>query len=83
LHAVYSSLHTQSPNVFKKFYPLQPPSLVARNMNLVGTMHAGAGIYLIATQPASDPGFTLSFTAQDGAPISPSFAPRMSVMRLQ
>jgi hypothetical protein len=83
LHAVYSSLHTQSPNVFKKFYPLQPPSLVARNMNLIGTMHAGAGIYLIGTQPANDPGFTLSFTAQNGAPIDAQFGPRMTIMRLQ
>jgi hypothetical protein len=52
-------------------------------MNLIRTLHAGAGIYLSATQPANDPGFTLSFTAQNGAPISPSFAPRMTVMRLQ
>jgi hypothetical protein len=83
LHAVYSSLHTQSPNVFAKFYPLQPPSLVARDINLIGSLHAGAGIYLRATQPASDPGFTLSFTAQNGAPIGAEYGARMTIMRLQ
>src|SRR4029077_16051193 len=30
LHAVYSSLHTQSPSTFQKFYPLVPLPMMGR-----------------------------------------------------
>jgi hypothetical protein len=83
LHAVYSSLHTQSAGTFKKFYPLVPTVSVGRGVTLVGTLRAGSGIYLLATQPPGDPGFTLSFTAPNGAPISAATMPRLNVIRLQ
>jgi hypothetical protein len=83
LHAVYSSLHTQRPQLFPNFYPLVPTVSAGRDVNLSGTLRAGSGIYHRATQPAGDPGFTLSFTAPSGALINPSLVPRLNVMRLQ
>ncbi len=82
LHAVYASLHTQSPNIFKKLYPLVPVS-VARGITLIGTLRAGSGIYFLDSQPPGDPGFAISFTAPNGAMINPAFVPRLNVMRLQ
>jgi len=83
LHSVYSSLHTQRPNTFQKFYPLEPTVSAGRDVSLSGTLRAGSGIYLRATQPAGDPGFTISFTAPNGAPIDPATMPRFNVIRLQ
>ena len=83
LHSVYSSLHSQNANVFPKFYPLTPPISAGRAVLLTGTLRAGAGIYARATQPAADPGFTLNFTAPNGAMISSTFGPRLTVIRLQ
>jgi len=80
---VYSSLHTQRPNTFQKFYPLEPTVSAGRDVSLSGTLRAGSGIYLRATQPAGDPGFTISFTAPNGAPIDPATMPRFNVIRLQ
>jgi len=83
LHAVYSSLHTQRPNTFKNFYPLVPTISAGRDVSVSGTLRAGSGIYHRATQPPGDPGFTLSFTAPNGAPINPATLPRLNVIRLQ
>ena len=83
LHAVYSSLHTQNQGVFPKFYPLVPIPMTAKVVNLIGTLRAGTGIYLLLDQPAADPGFTLSFTAPTGNPITAGLVPRLNVMRLQ
>src|SRR2546425_983443 len=83
LHAVYSSLHTQSQSTFQKFYPLVPLSMTARTINLIGTLRAGSGLYLLIGQPAGDPGFTLSFTAPNGDLINAGLVPRLNVMRLQ
>jgi len=83
LHAVYSSLHTQNSTAFPKFYPLVPTVSAGRDVNLSGTLRAGSGIYHRATQPPGDPGFTLSFTAPNGAPINPATMPRLNVIRLQ
>lgn len=83
LHSVYSSLHTQRPNTFQNFYPLVPTVSAGRDVGLSGTLRAGSGIYLRATQPAGDPGFTLSFTAPNGGPIDPATMPRLNVLRLQ
>jgi len=83
LHAVYSSLHTQRPNTFQNFYPLVPTISAGRDVNLSGTLRAGSGIYYRATQPPGDPGFTLSFTAPNGAPLSAASMPRLNVIRLQ
>lgn len=82
-HAVYASLHTQAANVFGSVYPLKAIVLPGRGINLVGTLRAGSGIYIRATQGAADPGFTISFTAPNGAPISAAMGPRLTVMRLQ
>jgi len=83
LHSVYASLHTQRPSTFKNFYPLVPTIGAGRDVSLSGTLRAGSGIYHRATQPPSDPGFTLSFTAPNGAPINPAALPRLNVIRLQ
>jgi hypothetical protein len=83
LHSVYSSLHTQRPNTFQKFYPLVPSINVGPGVTLLGTLRAGSGIYFLSQQPAGDPGFTISFTAPNGGPIDPATMPRLNVMRLQ
>jgi len=83
LHAVYSSLHTQSQSTFAKFYPLVPISMTARAINLIGTLRAGSGLYLLIDQPAGDRGFTLSFTAPSGDLINAGLVPRLNVMRQQ
>lgn len=83
LHGVYAQLHGRSPNAFPKTYPLLPLVYVGRSVALTGTLRAGSGIYLRLTQPAADPGFTLSFTGTNGLPIGATFGPRLNVMRLQ
>ena len=83
LHAVYSSLHTQRPSTFQNVYPLVPTISPGRDVSLSGTLRAGSGIYHRATQPPGDPGFTLSFTAPNGAPLNPAMLPRLNVIRLQ
>jgi len=83
LHAVYSSLHTQSQSTFPKFYPLEPTLSLGRNFILSGTLHAGSGSYHLAEQPPNDRGFTLSFTTPSGAPLNPAMTPRLNVIRLQ
>ena len=83
MHAVFASLHTQRPALFPNVYPVNPPVSAGREVNLTGTLHAGSPIYQIATQPTGDPGFTLSFTAPNGALISSSMKPRLNVYRLQ
>ncbi len=83
LHSVYSSLHTQRPQLFRNFYPLVPTVSAGRDVNLSGTLRSGSPIYHLATQPAGDPGFTLSFTAPSGGLISAALKPRLNVIRLQ
>ncbi|HUC40372.1 MAG TPA: hypothetical protein VMR92_06025, partial [Gemmatimonadales bacterium] len=83
MHAVFSSLHTQRPALFPNFYPVNPTVSAGRDVNLSGTLRSGSPIYHRATQPAGDPGFTLSLTAPNGALISGSMKPRLSVYRLQ
>jgi hypothetical protein len=83
LHSVFASLHTQRPATFTNPYPLVPPVSPGPDVNLSGTLRAGSGIYLLATQAAGDPGFTLSFTAPNGGPINPATMPRLNVIRLQ
>ena len=57
--------------------------MAARTINLIGTLRAGSGLYLLIDQPAGDPGFTLSFTAPNGDLINSGVVPRLNVMRLQ
>ncbi|MFN2572692.1 MAG: hypothetical protein ABR537_13950 [Gemmatimonadales bacterium] len=83
LHAVYASLNSQDGQDFPNPYPLVPTSSAGRGVNLSGTLRAGSGIYHRATQPASDPGFTLHFTPASGGLFSASLVPRLNVMRLQ
>jgi hypothetical protein len=83
MHSVYSSLHTQRPNLFPNVYPVSPSVSAGRDVALSGTLRSGSPIYHLATQPAGDLGFTLSFTAPNGALISSAMKPRLSVYRLQ
>jgi hypothetical protein len=83
LHSVFSSLNSQRPTLFPHPYPLIPGVSVGRDVDLSGTLRAGSGIYLRATQAASDPGFTLHLTTPSGALINPAYVPRLNVIRLQ
>jgi hypothetical protein len=83
LHSVFSSLHSQRPNLFPNFYPLIPSVSVGRDLDLSGTLRAGSGIYVQATQVPGDPGFTLHLTTPNGALINPAYVPRLNVIRVQ
>jgi hypothetical protein len=83
LHSVYSSLHTQRPNLFPNFYPLVPTTSAGRDVNMSGTLRSGSPIYHRVTQPAGDPGFTLSVRSANGGQINAAFKPRLNVIRLQ
>ena len=86
MHAVFSSLHTQRPaptGPFPKFYPLTPTISAGRDVDSTGTLRSGSPVYYRATEAAGDPGFTLSFTAPNGALISAAMKPRLNVYRLQ
>ena len=83
LHAVFSSLHTQRPSRFPNTYPLIPEVSVGRDLDRSDTLRAGSGVYVRATQPGGDPGFTLHLTTPTGALINPSYVPRLNVIRLQ
>jgi hypothetical protein len=84
LHALFSSLHTQRADLFPKVYPVSPTVSAGRDVELTGTLRSGSPVYHRATQPAGgDPGFTLNFTAPDGALISAAMKPRLNVYRLQ
>ena len=82
-HAVFASLHAQRPTLFPNVYPLVPPVSVGRDVDLSGTLRAGSGVYVRATQPPGDLGFTLHLTTPSGAVINPSYVPRLNVIRLQ
>jgi hypothetical protein len=82
-HSVFSSLHSQRPNLFPNFYPLNPPAFAGRDVDTSATLRAGSGIYIRATQPAGGAGFTLHLTAPNGALINPAYVPRLNVVRLQ
>jgi len=83
MHAVFASLHSQRPALFPNVYPVNPTVSAGRDVNMSGTLHSGSPIYVIANQPAGDPGFTLSLTAPNGALISSAMKPRLNVYRLQ
>ena len=82
-HSVFASLRARDSADFPIAYPLTPLVFPARDIGLASAMKAGSGIYIRATQPANDPGFTISFTAPNGAPINAAMGPRLTVMRLQ
>jgi hypothetical protein len=83
LHAVFASLSTQRPSLFVNTYPLIPTVSVGRDIDFSDTLRAGSGVYVRATQPPGDPGFTVHLTTPSGALINPSFVPRLNVIRLQ
>lgn len=83
MHSVFSSLHTQRPQLFPNFYPLNPLISAGRDVSLSGTLRSGSPNYYRATQPPGDPGFTLRLTAPNGAAINAAMKPRLNVYRLQ
>jgi hypothetical protein len=84
----YGSLYAQDtvggpPQNFKKPFPLTPAQSAGRFVNLNGTLRAGSGIYHRATQAPFTPGFTLLFSDAGGGPLSPTFTPRLNVIRIK
>ena len=82
LHSVYAFLNGRSTQ-FPKIYPLVPTVGAGRDVALTGTLRSGSGVYHRATQPAGDPGFTISFSSPSGAMLNPALVPRLTVIRLQ
>jgi len=79
----FASLHAQRPSTFPKVFPLTPPQSLATAVSLSGTLRAGSGYYVLASQPPSDPGFTLLFSGPGGAALPSALVPRLNVIRLQ
>lgn len=79
----YASLHAQRPDPFAKPFPLTPPSMLSTNVSLAGTLRAGSGAYVIATQAPSAPGFTLLFSGPGGSALPAALVPRLNVIKIQ
>src|SRR5207244_3182911 len=70
------------PQDFPSAFPLKPDSGPGGAAATSGTLGAGSGAYLIATQPANGAGFQLVFRGGNGTPIS-SAAPQLAVARIR
>jgi hypothetical protein len=79
----YASLNQQRPTVFPKPFPLTPPDTAASAVSLSGTLRAGSGVYVLAQQAPSAPGFTLLFSGPGGAALPAALVPRLNVIRIR
>jgi hypothetical protein len=71
------------PATFDKPFPIDPPVAIGPDVDLVGTLRSGAGMYERVKQPAGAGAFTLQLAAPDGAPITSGLAPRLNVVRVR
>jgi len=78
----FASLHSQSPNIFPKSFPLTPPETAGKAVSLAGSLRAGSPWYAVAFQVPAAPGFNLLFSGPGGAALSGTFVPRLNVIRI-
>ena len=83
LRVVYASLHVQNDSVFPKVFPLTPPLSAGNATAIAGTLLAGSGVYVLAAQAPSAPGFTLLFSGPGGAALPAGLTPVLNVIRLR
>jgi hypothetical protein len=79
----YASLHSQRPSLFPKPFPLTPPATPGPAVSLSGTLHAGSGVYALAHQAPSTPGFDLLFSGPRGAALPAALVPVLNVIRIR
>jgi hypothetical protein len=79
----FSSLHSQNANAFPLAYPLVPTLSAGDAVNISGTLRTGSGEYLRAVQRAGGAAFTLHFSANGTAAVSPSVVPLLNILRIR
>ncbi len=79
----YSSLHSQDPTDFPLAYPLVPTFSAGNAVNISGKLWSGSGEYLRAVQAPNGAAFTLHFSANGTAAVSPAVAPRLIALRIR
>lgn len=79
----YSSLHSQDPTDFPLAYPLVPTFSAGNAVNISGKLWSGSGEYVRAVQAPNGAAFTLRFSANGTAAVSPAVAPRLIALRIR
>jgi hypothetical protein len=80
--STYAQLHGQDPGNFPRIFPLQPDSAQGSAALASGSLGAGSGAYIIATQPAGGAGFQLVFRGQNGGVVSSANSPQLAIARI-
>ena len=79
----YSNLHSQDPTDFPLAYPLVPTFSAGNAVNISGKLWSGSGEYVRAVQAPNGAAFTLRFSANGTAAVSPAVAPRLIALRIR
>src|SRR5262245_65431150 len=81
---VYASLNAQSPGLFPRAEPLQPPVAANGAYDETGTLLAGSGRHLLVTQDPGGAAASLTLTGSDATTVLPSsLAPFVGVVRIR
>ena len=78
--STFLALNQQFPQAFDRPFPLVPGAAAGGAFSLVNVAASGSGTYLIVTQAASGPAFSLTFTVEN---IGATTAPQLAVVRLR
>jgi len=79
----FASLHSQDSTTFPLAFPLVPTRSAGNAVNISGTLQSGSGEYVRAVQRAGGAAFTLHFSANGTAAVSPAAIPRLIVLRIR
>jgi hypothetical protein len=79
----FASLHGQDTTDFPLAYPLVPTFSAGNAVNVSGTLWSGSGEYVRAVQAPGAAAFTLHFSADGTAAVSPAIVPRLNVVRIR
>ena len=79
----FGGLNANDPQDFPLPYPLVPPISAGKAVSLSGKLWAGSGAYVRVMQPPNGAAFTLQFSANGSAPVSPAIVPRLTVIRIR
>ena len=79
----FASLHSQDSTDFPLPYPLIPAFSAGNAVDVSGRLWSGSGEYVRAVQPAGGAAFTLHFSANGTAAVSPAVVPRLNVLRIR
>jgi len=79
----FASLHLQRPSTFPKVFPLTPALSAGDAVSQSGLLLAGSGVYTVASQPPSGPGFALLYAALGGTDLPAALTPRLNVIRIR